>query len=313
MFFDSTPDFLYPDFKEAGKYKLSKNLFRRVRVRDSFNAVYATSTQYTIIDGETPDSIAFDKLGGSEWYWTILLLNNITDMNTDWPLDNDELEVLIENKYGDLADKVRHWETPEIKDADGNIILDGGAIIETFADSVDQNKPNYVPQIKSPTGGAVTGLSIVNAGENYTDYEGVTVTNLSGGGDGLTVDVGTTGGKITDLTINNNGVNYKKGDIVRIYGGSATARVTAATPIWTDWFFEYIKSYDPIVTDTVTVNDLVKVTNREYEYQLNDLKRNIYIPLGSILPTMRSELEELLRYDTEYKITKEGYRESEEV
>ena len=53
MFFDATPDFFYPDFKEPGKVKLSKNLFRRIRTRDSFNAVYATSTPYTITGGET--------------------------------------------------------------------------------------------------------------------------------------------------------------------------------------------------------------------------------------------------------------------
>ena len=58
MLFRSTPNFLYPDFKISGKFKLSKNLFRRVRARDSFNAVFASSRQYTIKPGETPDSIA---------------------------------------------------------------------------------------------------------------------------------------------------------------------------------------------------------------------------------------------------------------
>lgn len=314
MFFDSTPDFLYPDFKTSGKYKLSKNLFRRVRTRDSFNAIYASSTSYTIIEGETPDSIAYDRLGGSEWYWTILLLNNITDMNSQWPLDNDELEKLIESKYGDLTDKPRHWETSEVRDSNGNIVLDSGVIIETFADTADQNKTNYVPQIKDPTGGAVTDLSIVNGGTGYVTYEGVAVTNISGGGNSLTVDVTTTNGVITNLGISNAGLNYKSGDIVRIYGGNATAKVTAATPIWTDWFHDYIDSYDPIVIKKATAaNNLNKVTNREYEYQLNELKKEIYLPTPSILPIMRSELSELLRYDTEYKITKEGYRESEEV
>lgn len=319
MFFDSTPDFLYPDFKESGKYKLSKNLFRRIRLRDSFNAVYSSSISYTINDGETADSIAYDKFGSNEWYWSILLLNNITDLNKQWPLDSDEIEKLIIKKYGDLADKTRHWETSEVKDSDGNIVLDSGVIIEIFGDHPDQNKKNYLPQIKDPAGGAVTGLSIIDSGTGYITYDNVAVTNLSGGGNNLTVDVvaltdSNNLGTITNLTISNIGSNYREGDIVRIYGGNATAKVTSATNIWTNWFYDYIDSYNPIVIKKATAaNHLIKVTNREYEYQLNELKREIYIPKKSILPIMQSELEELLQYDTKYKITKEGYRISEGV
>ena len=324
MFFDSTPDFLYPDFKVPGKYKLSKNLFRRIRIRDSFNAVYASSNSYTINDGETPDSIAYDRLGGTEWYWTILLLNNITDLNNQWPLDSDEIEKLINKKYGNLADKTRHWETSEVKDSSGNIVLDSGVIIEVFADNSNQNKTNYVPQIKDPAGGSVTGLSLIDGGTGYITYNNVAVTNLSGGGNNLAVDVvdsslvsgATDASKISNLTISNNdrGSNYKEGDVVRIYGGNATAKVTSATNIWTDWFYDYIDSYNPIVIKKATAAiNLNKVTNREYEYQLNELKREIYLPKKSILPIMQSELENLMQYDTKYKITKEGYRMSEEV
>lgn len=314
MFFDSTPNFLYPDFKVPGKYKLSKNLFRRVRTRDSFNAIYASSTKYTIQDGETPDSIAYNKLGGSEWYWTILLMNNITDMNKQWPLSGDEIEKLIEKKYGSLGDKTRHWETTEVKDSNGDTVLETGIIIETFADTTEQNQTNYLPKIKDPTGGAVTDLQIIDGGSGYITYDGVAVTSVSGGGNSLTVDVTTTSGVITGLGISNAGLNYKSGDIVKIYGGNATAKILSATNIWTNWYFEYIDSYNPIVTKKATAaGNLNRVTNREYEYQLNELKKEIYLPTKSILPIMRSELEELMRYDTEYKITKEGYRESEEV
>ena len=45
MLFESTPDFLYPDFFEAGKFKLSKNLFRKVRTRDNINAIFNSATQ----------------------------------------------------------------------------------------------------------------------------------------------------------------------------------------------------------------------------------------------------------------------------
>ena len=227
MFFDSTPNFLYPDFFEAGKFKLSKNLFRRVRARDSVNAIFSSSTKYTIKSGQTPDEIAFDLLGDSSHYWTILLINNITDTQTQWPFDDYELDKIIEDRYGNLANKIRHWETKEVKDSYNNIVLDSGIIIEVFSNTTAQNASSY-------------------------------------------------------------------------------------TPTWS-WTYAYSRSDSAVTERTLTGSDLYPTTNREYEHQLNDLKREIWIPQPSSISMMESEIEELLEYDTEYKITKEGWRESEPV
>ena len=227
MFFESTPDFLYPDFFEAGKFKLSKNLFRRVRARDSVNAIFSSSTKYTVKSGQTPDEIAYDLLGDSSHYWTILLINNITDTQTQWPFDDYELDKIIEDRYGNLADKIRHWETKEVKDSYDNIVLDSGIIIEVFSNTTAQNASSY-------------------------------------------------------------------------------------TPTWS-WTYAYSRSDSAVTERTLTGSDLYPTTNREYEHQLNDLKREIWIPQPSSISMMESEIEELLEYDTEYKITKEGWRESEPV
>ena len=227
MFFDSTPNFLYPDFFEAGKFKLSKNLFRRVRARDSINSIFSSSVKYTIKSGQTPDQIAYDLLGDTEHYWTILLINNITDTQTQWPYDDYELDKIIEDRYGDLADKIRHWETKEVKDSYNNIVLESGIIIEVFSNTTAQNASSY-------------------------------------------------------------------------------------TPTWS-WTYAYSRSDSAVTERTLTGSDLYPTTNREYEHQLNDLKREIWIPQPSSISLMESEIEELLEYDTEYKITKEGWRESEPV
>ena len=227
MFFESTPDFLYPDFFEAGKFKLSKNLFRRVRARDSINAIFSSASKYTIKSGQTPDQIAYDLLGDTEHYWTILLINNITDTQTQWPFDDYELDKIIEDRYGNLADKIRHWETKEVKDSYDNIVLESGIIIEVFSNTTAQNASSY-------------------------------------------------------------------------------------TPTWS-WTYAYSRSDSAVTERTLTGSDLYPTTNREYEHQLNDLKREIWIPQPSSISMMESEIEELLEYDTEYKITKEGWRESEPV
>ena len=227
MLFDSTPDFLYPDFFEAGKFKLSKNLFRKVRTRDNINAIFNSATQYRIRSGETPDQVAYNLLGNTEHYWTILLLNNITDTQEQWPVDDYELDKIIEDKYGTLADKVRHWETKEVKDANQNVVVKAGIIIEVFSNTTTQNLANYIPT----------------------------------------------------------------------------------------WSWTYVHSWtDSAVTErTLTGSDLYAVSNREYEYQLNDIKREIWIPQPNTIRKMESEIEELLAYDTNYKITGEGWRISEPI
>lgn len=249
MFFDATPNFLYPDFKVAGKFKLSKNIFRRVRARDSFNAVYASSKKYTINPGETPDSIAESELGSNEWYWTILILNNIINIHQQWPLDNDELDRYVLSKYGTYADSPKYWETSEVKNAAGEIVLPAGQIIEYYNNTTEQNQTNYIPQV----------------------YK--TVENLDPG----------------DLT------TFTK----------------------EPWSFTYIYSISQDGTKverTVTgEQNLTEITNREYEYQLNELKREIYLPKTSSLPVLDEEIKNLLKYETSYKITDEGYRLPEDV
>jgi hypothetical protein len=141
MFFDSQPNFYYP---YKGGVKLSKNLFRRVRFRDNLNALYVASTRYTIQTGETPEIISNKVYGSPEWYWTILILNNIIDVHNDWPVSDYELDLAIEKKYGTTQNDIRFWETKTIYDGD-NLILQGGVIIEYNEGRSEQQNVNYYP------------------------------------------------------------------------------------------------------------------------------------------------------------------------
>ncbi len=141
MFFDSQPNFYYP---YKGGVKLSKNLFRRVRFRDNLNALYVASTRYTIQTGETPEIISNRVYGSPEWYWTILILNNIIDVHNDWPVSDYELDLAIEKKYGTTQNDIKFWETKTIYDGD-NLILQGGVIIEYNEGRTEQQNVNYYP------------------------------------------------------------------------------------------------------------------------------------------------------------------------
>jgi hypothetical protein len=300
MFFDSIPNFLYPDFKVAGKYKLSKNIFRRIRVRDSFNATYAASNSYTIQEGETPDSIAYKELGSSEWFWTILVLNNITDMNTMWPMTADELDKYIEKKYGDYQNKPRYWETSEVRDSNNNIVLEPGIIVEMFQDKPDQNLVNYKPQIKTQDIRYVSQDSL----------KGSTTITL-GSAENLRVGDLLNAQYLTKISaINGNVITVDRPLEYNMFPGFAIQFSRYET--WKKIYIDSLDTNGATVTKTITADNLTEVTNRDYEYQLNELKKEIKLPKTNYLSLLEKELLDLMKYDTTYKITADGYRISED-
>jgi hypothetical protein len=159
MFFNSQPNFYYP---YKGGLKLSKNLFRRVRFRDNLNALYVASTRYTIQQGETPEQVSNKQYGSPDWYWTILILNNIIDVNNDWPVSDYELDLAIEKKYGNNQDKIKFWETKELYEGN-NLVLQGGIIIEYNEGRSTQEVVGYYPSytFTTSTGSLKSGSQVM--------------------------------------------------------------------------------------------------------------------------------------------------------
>jgi hypothetical protein len=305
MFFNSIPDFLYPDFKVAGKYKLSKNIFRRIRARDSFNAIYVSSTSYTIQDGETPDSIAYREYGDSEWFWTILILNNIIDVQDMWPMAADELDKYIQKKYNGYENKPRYWETTEIKNYNGEIVIPEGVIVELFQDKPEQNLVNYKPQLLKESLKFVSEFSA----------KGSTTIKLGSAENLLEGDLLNSQYNTKIDSINGTTITIDKPLQYNIFPGYAIKFTRYQN--WTrEYIYNILKDSNgniiSMVKRVATSDTLREVTNRDYEYELNELKREIKLPRKNFLTMMEQELIELMEYDTTYKITPDGYRISEE-
>lgn len=97
-YFDFFPNTIYrsqgPDFTVA------KNLMTRVRILSSLKDSQSTFSDYSIIDGERPETLAYRVYGRADYHWIILLFNEIHDPFFSWPLSNDELEYQVEKIYG---------------------------------------------------------------------------------------------------------------------------------------------------------------------------------------------------------------------
>ena len=116
------------------EYTLVKNIFRRPKVREDIKNIITSFNYYQIKDNERPDQIAEKYYGDSQLDWVILLTNNITNYNDQWPLDNNSLYKYLLDKYGSeekLYD-VHHYETVEYKDEFGRLLIEGGLIVDTF-------------------------------------------------------------------------------------------------------------------------------------------------------------------------------------
>ena len=115
----------------SSSYVQAKNIFRRMKIRDDLQNIFTVFNKYEIREGARPDTIAEDLYGKSDLDWVVLLSANITNVRDQWPLSSKDLYEYTVSKYGlENINKVHHYETKEIKDSDGNLILSKGLVVD---------------------------------------------------------------------------------------------------------------------------------------------------------------------------------------
>ncbi|AON99455.1 baseplate wedge component [Synechococcus phage S-RIM2] len=98
---------------EAFKYRLTKNIFRRMKARDDLEKYSTTFEAYSVKTDETPSGLAHRIYKDAHLDWIILLVNNITDVYEGWPKSEASLQTFVRDKYED-PDAVHHYETNEV-------------------------------------------------------------------------------------------------------------------------------------------------------------------------------------------------------
>ncbi len=105
-------------------YVQAKNIFRRMKIRDDLQNIFTVFNKYEIRDGARPDTIAEEIYGKSDLDWVVLISANIINVRDQWPLSSKDLYEYTVSKYGlENINDVHHYETKEVKDSDGNLIL----------------------------------------------------------------------------------------------------------------------------------------------------------------------------------------------
>ena len=164
-YFRHVPDFNYvsrsEDKKNINDYQLTKNLFKRVKIREEIFNDLSYFTKYKIVGDDRPDNVAYEVYGSSDYDWVVMLANNILNVESEWPLSQESFYKYMIRKYGSEPNfyNVHHYETTEVKDSLGRIIIREGF----------QVPENY--NVSYYDSGLDAQVSTTKVTKAYTNYE----------------------------------------------------------------------------------------------------------------------------------------------
>ena len=144
-YFRELPDLQYQSFlsdsTSSQNYLRVKNLFRRCKLRDDLQNVFTIFNKYQIQEGARPDTVAEEIYGSAELDWVVLMTAGIINVRNEWPLSDRDVYYYAENIYGTQLNAIHHYETKEVKDSNGRLILPAGKVVDGNFQIPDPNDP----------------------------------------------------------------------------------------------------------------------------------------------------------------------------
>ena len=130
-YFSKVPNFEYvsrlPN-SSIGDYVTVKNLFKKGALEEDILNNLALHTKYKIEGDDRPDNVAFDFYGNSNLDWLVLTCNNIVNIQSEWPLLQNDFDRFLLDKYGtyEKLNEINHYKTQEIKNSKDVVIVPEG-------------------------------------------------------------------------------------------------------------------------------------------------------------------------------------------
>ena len=303
-YFKQVPNFEYVNrtrgSKDISNYITVKNLFKRGQIRPDIFGNLNYFTKYKIIGDERPDNVAFKEYNDTSLDWVVLLSNNILNIQDEWPLPQRSLDEILLEKYGDyekLHSGIHHYNTIEIKNSRGGIVLPGG--LKT--PNTWRTNGNYIQAINTKIN-QITGTESKLA--TVTMYNGIK--DLEVGSEVYIQGVNSTyNGRFPVTSV------LKVGDVVIRFTyilpsipeikapeilGTEQVTFTVEGNVGTGnaYYYEY---YDNNSYHTIPAANMTQaVTNYQYEIKKEDTKRNIFILKPIYLNVIFNDLDEFMPY-----------------
>ena len=303
-YFRQVPNFEYVN-RTKGNTDISnyinvKNLFKRGKIRPDIFQNLNFFTKYKIIGDDRPDNVAYKEYNDSSLDWVVLLSNNILNIQSEWPLPQSSFDEVMLEKYGTyekLHSGVHHYETVEIKNSKGGIILPGG--LET--PNKWRTNGNYIQAINtkitqiSGTESKIATVTMNNGIKDLTVGSEILIQGVNNTYNGRfpVTEVLTVG----DVAIRFKYVlpsipEVKQPEII----GTEQVTFTVEGSVGTGnaYYYEY---YDDNSYHTIPAAKMTQaVTNYEYEMEKENDKRNIYILKPAYLNILYNDMDAIMPY-----------------
>jgi hypothetical protein len=174
-----------------------KNFFKRAKLREDIGSVATAFEFYFITEDERPEQIAEKIYGDPELDWVILTTNNIINLENEWPLNLDNFNKYMLDKYGSeqAYSDIHHYETISIRDSFGREVFPGGLIVdEAFYNSPEYETVTEIPPgiifppifipgtqaVLSPVvgpGNTIQSVQIINSGLGYKQIPNISISS----------------------------------------------------------------------------------------------------------------------------------------
>ena len=107
-YFSQFPKLTY-DLLANGNVTVVPDIFRRIKLKDKIKNNIIILDKYDLYDGEKPEDVSYKLYGSVDYYWVVLLINNIVDRYYDWPMSYADFEEFVKDKYAEPG-AVHHYE-----------------------------------------------------------------------------------------------------------------------------------------------------------------------------------------------------------
>jgi len=168
MYFSLSPNIQY-DTKPVkfpfsqSDYVIANNFFRRFKIDEDKFSYSVFFKKYAIKEGDRWDTIANLAYGSPLYDWVLILTNNVINPQFEFPVSEYELRDLVEN-----PDDVAYYETTELKNQDGDVVLEAGLKVDAafrsrnyvFVNSRANNTLIYSQTLGSNVSRSVTNFEV---------------------------------------------------------------------------------------------------------------------------------------------------------
>jgi len=268
-YFRQVPNFEYvsrnPGDKYISEYIPVKNLFKRGKLREDIFANLQFFEKYSIIGDERPDNVAYKFYDDETLDWVVLLSNNILNIQSEWPMTQRTFDKVMLEKYGsyeELYSGIHHYETEEINNSLGIPVLKSGIRINPTW----KTNGNFI-EIDSSKIGTIFSGDTITPSTTVTVYSERPIKNLEEG---------------KQIVIANVAENEYNGQ-----------HIVSEIIVYYYEYWDAGLGYSTLVPSSSFIKP---ITNYEYELNLEEAKRNIYVLKPRYLNVIFNDMDDIMPY-----------------